>query len=87
MSSLAPPNMNEEMKLYQKIWMRMHRAQPFYLETKVQRKHFKRLLKNLGEGRCPFCEIYIAEQPTHNCLESGLDKDKLLDVFGDIFDL
>jgi len=75
------------MKLYQKIWMRLHRKQPSYLATKEQRKNFKRMVKNLGEGRCPFCDIIIIEQPTHNCLTSGLDKDKLLDMFGDIFDL
>lgn len=79
--------MNEESRLYQKIWMRIKRREPLYVETKLQRKHFMRLLKNLREGRCPFCDIIITEQPTHNCLTSGLDRDKLLDMFGDIFDL
>ncbi len=79
--------MNDEMRLYQKIWMRMKRKEPSYIATKEQRKHFKRMMKNLQEGRCPFCEIFISQQPTHNCLESGLAADKLLDMFGDIFDL
>lgn len=77
--------MNDEMRLYQRVWMQRYRNEPFRIETKVQIQRFKRFQKTIAEGKCPYCEILIIEMPTHNCLDSGLEPEKLLDLFGSIF--